>query len=253
MMPSPRSSTKTNSNPGSIFSAHPIRSRRGSRDASIFRTIALGFGSTIGIYVNFSLYAICIESIIATENMAKLKKRQQDALREINLDLFSPQSYHIVRPETRATDELPSEPELYCLFDSLNGRYFGSSLPRPTIEWSTRMKHAGKCEMKGRVIRLGRAYHEHYPEDVVDTLKHEMIHLIYPNHGPEFKREAERIGTSRYARQYPGMLKGLKYLYVCPTCGTEFPSRKMLRMRSCGPCSGGRYNGKHKLQFVRKL
>jgi len=185
--------------------------------------------------------------------MANTKKRQREALSEVNIDLFSPENLSAICITDPSTANLPSEDELYRMFESLNRQHFDNTLPRPTIEWSTRMKHAGKCEMKAGIIRLGRAYHEHYPEDVVDTLKHEMIHLIHPNHGPEFHREAKRIGTSRYARNYPGMLKGMKYIYKCPTCGTEYPSRKMLRMRSCGKCSGGKFNRTHKLVFIRKL
>ncbi len=184
--------------------------------------------------------------------MAGTKRQRLKAPADVNLDLFS--QVEVVPPaNVRCSDSLPAEEELLAMFDEFNLLYFGNSLPRPKIEWSSRMKHAGKCEPRAQLIRLGRAYHEHYPEDIVDTLKHEMIHLVYPNHGPEFRREAERIGTSRYARHYPGMLKGMKYIYQCPTCGAEYPSRKMLRMRSCGPCSKGKYDGRHKLRFVRNI
>jgi predicted SprT family Zn-dependent metalloprotease len=100
---------------------------------------------------------------------------------------------------------------------------------------------------------LGRSYHEHYPEDIVDTLKHEMIHIRLSNHSREFKEEAKRIGASMYARNYPGMLRGMKYMYVCPACNLSYPSRKMLRNRSCGPCSKGKYDSRFKLRFVKRL
>jgi len=182
-----------------------------------------------------------------------MRRAELEKLREVNFELFAldPEEEFIERFKDGVS--LPTDSDLAEMFVKLNQKYFDGKLPDARIEWSTRMVHAGKCEDKQRLIRLGVAYHKHYPDDIIDTLKHEMIHLIHPNHGKGFKSEAQRIGASRYSRMYPGMLKAMKYLYECPECGEQYPSRKMLRNRSCGKCSPGRYNSKYKLKFVRRL
>ncbi len=182
-----------------------------------------------------------------------MRLAERRSLKESNYDLFDCDVELNTENDTGRTASLPTEEDLAGLFRDFNCRFFGGELPVAQVEWSTRMKHAGKCIRSDRIIRLGVSYHTHFPEDVTDTLKHEMIHLVIPNHGSEFKREANRIGTSRYARHYPGMLRGMKFLYECPTCGETYPSRKILRLRSCGRCSNGRYNSDHKLRFVRRL
>lgn len=178
---------------------------------------------------------------------------ERQALKESSYDLFDCCVELSPENDSCQTNSLPTEECLAGLFRDFNSKLFGGKLPVAQIEWSTRMKHAGKCIRSDGIIRLGVSYHKHFPEDIADTLKHEMIHLVVPNHGIEFKREAKRIGASRYAKHYPGMLRGMKFMYECPTCGEQYPSRKILRQRSCGKCSNGRYNSEHKLRFVRRL
>jgi predicted SprT family Zn-dependent metalloprotease len=182
-----------------------------------------------------------------------MRQAEITALNECNFDLFRIDPEEEFVNQITAGSFVPTEEDLTKLFHDLNLKYFDGKLPDVQIEWSTRMKHAGKFITRDRIIRLGRAYHEHYPGDIVDTLKHEMLHLIYPYHNREFKREAHRIGTSLYAKNYPGMLRGMKYMYICPGCGTEYPSRKMLRNRSCGRCSQNGFDPRFKLKFVRRL
>ena len=182
-----------------------------------------------------------------------MRLAERRSLKESNYDLFDCDVELNTENDTGRTASLPTEEDLAGLFRDFNCRFFGGELPVAQVEWSTRMKHAGKCIRSDRIIRLGVSYHMHFPEDVADTLKHEMIHLVIPNHGSEFKREANRIGTSRYARHYPGMLRGMKYMYDCPACNLSYPSRKMLRNRSCGPCSKGKYDSRFKLKFVKRL
>lgn len=182
-----------------------------------------------------------------------MRKVEIEALREHNLDLFDSMSPASIIETISASERIPTESELNELFDALNEQFFAGGLPKARVEWSSRMKHAGKCMSMQRIIRLGESYHRYYPEDVVDTLKHEMIHLMIPSHGADFKKEARRIGASFHAKNYPGMLRGMKYLYTCPGCGAMFPSMKRYRERSCGKCSKGRYDPRFKLKFVRRL
>jgi len=182
-----------------------------------------------------------------------MRQTERLALDQSNFDLFKTDPEEEFQNMIRQGLFFPKESDLAKLFCDLNRKYFEGSLPEVDIEWSSRMKHAGKCISKDRIIRLGLSYHEHYPEDIVDTLKHEMIHVRLPNHSRKFKEEAKRIGASMYAKHYPGMLRGMKYIYVCPSCGITYPSRKMLRNRSCGACSKGNYDSRFKLKFERRI
>ncbi len=182
-----------------------------------------------------------------------MRTAERTALARINYDLFAADPEEEFRRKAEKGSFFPTDSDLGQLFDCLNRKYFNGILPKARVEWSSRMKHAGTCYTKDLTIRLGVDYHRHYPEDIVDTLKHEMIHIRLPNHGRKFQREAERLGTSLHAKYYPGMLRGMKYVYVCPACGITYPTRKMLRNRSCGACSKGRYDGRFKLKFLRRI
>jgi predicted SprT family Zn-dependent metalloprotease len=182
-----------------------------------------------------------------------MRQATRKALKTCNLDLFAADPEEVFLDRIRSGRFFPNEDDLEQLYACLNMKYFSGALPEVKIEWSMRMKHAGKCIVSHKIIKLGTAYHRHYPEDITDTLKHEMIHLKIVNHGPAFNREAARIGTTRYAKDYPGMLRGLKYLYECPSCGETFASRKRFRERSCGRCSKGKYDPRFKLRFIKRI
>jgi predicted SprT family Zn-dependent metalloprotease len=99
---------------------------------------------------------------------------------------------------------------------------------------------------RGEIV-ISEKYHQLFPQDIDDTLKHEMIHLIHFNHDANFRREARRIGASFRARSHPSLRLPPRYIYQCPVCGAEYPRRKRLRMASCGSCSPNRFNPKFKL------
>ncbi len=144
-------------------------------------------------------------------------------------------------------------PDLGKLFDRLNRRFFGGRL-RARCEWSTRLTaSAGTCFPSRRLIRISLPYHERRPEALPATLAHEMCHLLVPAHGRAFRELAEPIagalGVSwddfRYSELWADA-KRYRYVYACPRCGTEYPSRKRLRA-SCGRCRPGRYDEKRRL------
>ena len=192
-------------------------------------------------------------------------KRQKKALRTVNYDLFHPESMAPPAPATvdskvreaversrpdrvetvqarpeRVRTELPPVTELYRLFDLFNNVYFGGKLPRVKIEYSTRMFSAGSYSPNRKMIRIGKKYHEIFPQDLEDTLKHEMIHIRHYRHDAGFRAEAARIGASMRAREHADLRRPPKYIYVCPGCGMEYPRQKRLVMASCGRCSRGR-------------
>ncbi len=179
----------------------------------------------------------------------RLNKKSKRALKALNFDLFVEGLRHRGINGLKGKSLLPDESGLMRMYERLNYRYFRGKLPRVKIEWSNRMLSAGQYYTGYKLIRLGRKYHEYYPEDVEDTLKHEMIHILYPNHGKEFKREAARIKTSLHAKDYPGAKSHFKYVYICPACGQKYFRRRRMSMASCGECSGGKYNGMFKLKL----
>ncbi len=150
-------------------------------------------------------------------------------------------------------DPLPSEAQLYLLFDKLNNTFFNGSLPWVKIIYSTRMLNAGSFSPGTKGIKIGVKYHKIFPSDLEDTLKHEMIHIIDRSHGKLFKSIAKRIGASLRAKSHPDLIKPAKYIYACPICGIIYNRRKRMRKASCGTCSkGGKYDPDCKLMLLKK-
>ncbi|MEW5795659.1 MAG: SprT-like domain-containing protein [Candidatus Zixiibacteriota bacterium] len=216
-----------------------------------------------------------LETFPAT--MGNRNKRQLRAASSLNLDLFRPDNVQVPAPATLYSkitrfaevspvpslvdrhipvngEQLPSEEQLCQLFDHYNWLYFRGRLRRPRIEYSSRMTTAGAFFPKLKLIRISRRYHELFPEEIADTLKHEMIHLVHLKHDASFQAEAKRIGASVKARTHPLLGRPPTYVYECPSCGTDFPRQKRLVMASCGYCSkGGQYDRRYKLVLVRSL
>jgi predicted SprT family Zn-dependent metalloprotease len=185
----------------------------------------------------------------------KMTKRQRKAARQLNYSLFDESFFSESNPggsrdgrKKAAQESLPPLSTLYSLFDRFNYEYFGGRLPMVTISYSERMLIAGSYTSSTEEIKIGRKYHTIFPEELEDTLKHEMIHIVYPNHSPEFKRLARKLGVSLKAREHPDLRAAWKYLYICPHCGKEYPRRKRLRLASCGVCTPGvKYDPRYKL------
>jgi len=135
--------------------------------------------------------------------------------------------------------QIPDEAELARRFATFNTQYFQGRLPYAVVRWSSRMRIAGTCDRQRRIITLSRPYHLHFPNDVDDTLKHEMIHLRLPHHDEAFRRVAERVGATMHCKEYPGLHPRARYIYVCPNCETVFHRTRKERL-FCGRCSGRR-------------
>ncbi len=145
---------------------------------------------------------------------------------------------------------LPDIDELYVLFRRFNHLFFNGKLPVVRIEYSDRMLIAGTYTPSKRLIRISRKYHEIFPEEIEDTLKHEMIHILFPNHDKNFKFWASKVGASLKAKRHPKLRGYYRYIYVCSSCGREYYRRKRLVMASCGKCTPGRkYDDRFKLKL----
>jgi len=196
-------------------------------------------------------------------------KTQKQAMAVLNYDLFEPESitppppatiHTKIRQQSRmnppaqielprgTTTRLPTEKELYRMYDLINWLYFGGKLPRVKIEYSSRMTSAGSYHADQKLIRIGRKYHQLFPDEIGDTLKHEMIHIKHFRHDSRFRKEARRVGASVSARSHPLLQKPPRYIYICPGCGREYARQKRLVMASCGDCSrGGKFDQRYKL------
>lgn len=183
------------------------------------------------------------------------RKKSSSAVLPTTLSLF--EQPFLAQPKPPAPDSengiLPSVEELYLRFRDFNIKYFAGKLPTPRIRYSNRMLCAGQYIRSRQEIVLSRRYHEIFPQDVDDTLKHEMIHIIHFNHDIEFKREAQRIGASVKAKNHPELRMQARYVYQCKACKTEYPRRKRLISASCGKCSPNRFDSRFKLALKKKL
>lgn len=181
---------------------------------------------------------------------------QQRASRALNYDLFGRIGNHFNGSSSKSNgdSELPAVASLYQLFDRFNFLYFKGMLPPPKIEYSNRLTCAGSYNLDLRIIKISRKYHRLFPEEIEDTLKHEMIHLLHYKHNAAFKTEAKRIGASLMAKTHPSLRRQPKYLYTCPACGLEYPRQKRLHMSSCGDCSENKKYDEHfKLKLLKSF
>ncbi len=204
----------------------------------------------------------------------RCSKSQKKALTAVNYDLFRPEDLSPPAPATLYTTirqhqsaapvvslstvrevetGLPDTSQLYRMFERFNWLYFDGRLPRVKIEYSTRMSSAGSYTPQRRLIRIGRKYHQLFPDEITDTLKHEMIHIQHFRHGTAFKAEAARVGASIRAKAHPSLRKSPKYIYTCHNCGRQYPRQKRLRMASCGLCTTGRkFDPRYKLKLKKR-
>jgi predicted SprT family Zn-dependent metalloprotease len=201
-------------------------------------------------------------------------KQQKKALAALNYDLFrladhcppapatiySKIQQHVQRQQAPVPIEaikftpieLPDVDRLYRMFDIYNWTYFKGKLPKVSIEFSNRMTSAGSYLPERKLIRIGRKYHEIFPDEIGDTLKHEMIHIRHLKHNSAFRAEAGRVGASLKAKSHPSLRKPPRYVYVCRSCGRQYPRQRRLRMASCGNCSSGnRFDPRFKLKLLR--
>jgi SprT-like protein len=179
--------------------------------------------------------------------MSDTKRKSQQVTSPTNLDLFD------TTPGSYSAEDLPSIRELQRMYSVYNKVYFNGRLPRVRICYSKRMTSAGIYYAHKKEIRISEKYHRIFPEEVYDTLKHEMIHVIHLKHNAAFKAIALRIGASLRANSHPDLQRPPKYVYICPECHTEYPRQRRLRNASCGKCSGRKYDRRFKLVLKKQL
>jgi predicted SprT family Zn-dependent metalloprotease len=130
---------------------------------------------------------------------------------------------------------------LWAEFERLNQVHFGNTLRLNEIVVSTRKKYGGYCQpYKKRIVVSWQAYLDHGWDETLITFRHEVAHLVFPNHSKEFWALAQQLGCPPDRKRalppsdrQPGWYK---YLYECPTCKQQVYRRKRLVRSSCGRC-----------------
>lgn len=117
-------------------------------------------------------------------------------------------------------------------------------------------RRAGQCNYRERVIKLSRYLTEaRTPEQVRDTVLHEIAHALTPGHGHDgvWQRKCLSIGGNGQ-RCHDTELPG-RYVGTCPNNHKTYRHRMSKAIRigsSCGKCSGGvgGYQARYALTWV---
>lgn len=162
--------------------------------------------------------------------------------------------------------------DLWPLFDQINAEHFDGFLPRPILQWNSRLRSSA-----GRFIPGRRKFFKTEPPTIEialylknetealmhiqDTLAHEMIHYWLwarrrpYGHTEEFYTRMKLMGVSRY-NPVP-KIKPPKYLYRCPGCEKDFPTKRKLGPLACLTCckthTKGRFDARFKLVLIKEL
>jgi predicted SprT family Zn-dependent metalloprotease len=124
---------------------------------------------------------------------------------------------------------LPDVATLQLLFAQLNYQHFDGEIPTYRIAFNARFSNvAGRITYKPPLIELSPKHLDGKPDELRDTLLHEMIHAwlhskkMNPGHTPAFKAKMRELGLPSI---YHDMGK------VAPR--TESPRRYILRCEKC--------------------
>lgn len=131
---------------------------------------------------------------------------------------------------------------------------WGLLAPAWNFEWDNARRRAGQCRYRGSgkfgTITLSRHYVllnvDERPDDVLDTILHEIAHGLVPGdgHGSKWKEKAVEVGarpTRCYDSSVIQMPKG-RYAAVCRGCQKEYRCHKRPkdgRYRYCWRCGDG--------------
>lgn len=125
------------------------------------------------------------------------------------------------------------------------------------FDFDNAKRRFGYCKYSSKTITLSIHLTEiNTFERVKNTILHEIAHALCPKNGHNhiWKSKAIEIGCDGqrcYSTDKVETVQG-NYIAVCVGCGKQSTRfRKPKRSYSCGKCSGGRYNIKFKLDFIK--
>ena len=100
-------------------------------------------------------------------------------------------------------ESVPNKEQLFARAQLLNHKYLDGKAIPASVEWSSRMSRIwGACTIEDRTIRISDRLRD-APEYALDyLLLHELIHILVPGHGPEFKSLLNRYPELARAEGY---------------------------------------------------
>lgn len=135
-------------------------------------------------------------------------------------------------------------------FHRLNAAHFEGRLILPEIVLSTRKTFGGYYQpSRHRIVLSWQAYSEHGLPETLNTFRHEVAHIVHPNHSLAFWNVALALGAAQRYASPPRVVRACRYVYACPACGRRIERRRRLRTASCASCDHA-YNPKYALQLV---
>jgi len=136
------------------------------------------------------------------------------------------------------------------------------------VKWNPRLTTcAGRADYRKKLISLNPLLHDHGPEEIDRTFRHELAHLlaqfragrrrILP-HGLEWRQACNDLEIGDEMRchnlPFPVRERSRRYRYGCPNCRREFPRvRKIRRTVACLACCRAHNNGRFDKRFRLRL
>ena len=152
----------------------------------------------------------------------------------------------------------------YATFEEINTRFFAGKYPRPLIVFCTRATggyyHKGRHESGislSMTIECGES-------EFMETLLHEIAHIVYMSHSPKFYELLSKIGGSGRKAPMTLLLAAKRATYqernypvvvCCPNCKREhrYKTRRAMKYacRSCcNKFAGGRFDARFRFVAV---